>query len=194
MPARGVQQGGSPDSQDKGSSPQQTHAAYLSAGDKVLVSRGNLLKLVSRDAGSRTDFFQDPASTYFGNRITSGKDEVRLFVTPQQLRQLLTTLDWAQVQDQTFVLELLHALKASFDGRSVRVPFTIALLAVQSLTKAAIEQVDFIEQQARTFAAAELSLIDVPKKEEHESRRDQLNIIDSHQVLHVLSSLEDQLH
>jgi len=41
--------------------------AYLPASDKVLVSRDNQLKLVSREAGGRTDFFEEPV--HFGNQI-----------------------------------------------------------------------------------------------------------------------------
>jgi hypothetical protein len=169
-------------------------ASYLPAADKVLVSRGSHLKLVSREAGGRTDFFQDPAATHFGNRITSALDEVRLFITPQELRQLLTALDWTCVSDKTFPLQLLHALKSTFDGCSVLAPYTDALLAVASLIKAAVKQVERIEEQARIIATAELSLTEVPPASDKESTSPQLNIIDSHKLLSVLTSLGDQLH
>jgi len=55
-------------------------ATYLPYSDSVLISRNAELKLVSREAGGRREFFEDPMSTYFGNRIHEPNDEVRLFI------------------------------------------------------------------------------------------------------------------
>jgi len=85
----------------------------------VLVSRDHELKLVSREAGSRTEFFEDPAATHFGNRIHEVSDEISLFLSPKELKWLLDTFDWGCMGNKNILLPLLEKLESSYDGRSV---------------------------------------------------------------------------
>ena len=165
-------------------------AAYHPAGDKVLISKANMLKAVSREQGGRSDFFSEPAALFFGNRVQTAHDQVRLFITPQEVKQLVTSLDWSDPEVHASTVELLRALKSSFDGCSMRAPLSNATLAVAALTSATLVHLDKIEKEARTLAAAELSLAEVPKSQTKTGH----NAIDLHKLLSVLTSLGEQLH
>lgn len=73
----------------------QVRMLYLPASDKVLMSRNNELKLVSRESGGNGEFFADPMSVHFGNRIQDIFDEVNVFITPSELGSLVDLLDWS---------------------------------------------------------------------------------------------------
>lgn len=56
-------------STDRAAAGALVQALYLPASDKVLLSRNNELKLVSRGSGGNREFFAEPASVHFGNRL-----------------------------------------------------------------------------------------------------------------------------
>lgn len=174
---------------EKESEPYQV--CYHALADKALVARGNELKLVSREVGGRKGFFEDAAASHFGNRISSPEDEVRLFITPSEIRRLLLTLDWSRVPNRFPTQRLLQTLEASFDGISVRAAFDDALLGVAGLLQVAAEQAERLHEIAEAREADEVAQKDAafPDVSSHTS-----NIIDTEALLATLTSLGDQLH
>jgi len=136
---QGATQQGRPRSSSRAAGSEEVIATYLPAADQVLLSRNGQLKLVSREAGGRREFFEDPTAAYFGNLIREPSDVVHLFLAPSELKWLVDTLDWNQVEDQHLVAPFLEKLESDYDGRSVRAPFLEALFAVRSLARAAIK-------------------------------------------------------
>ena len=178
----------------QGSASPEVHATYLPASDKVLISRNHELKLVSREAGGRSEFFEDPVSAHFGNRIREVLDEVSLFLPPSELKWLVDTLDWSCVENQHLATPFLERLESSYDGRSVRAPFLEALLAIKGLTQVAIQQAKQIEDRARALEADELTLREGARAAADEDAQPRLDFVDANKLLSVLAGLEDQLY
>lgn len=113
-------------------------AVYLPSSDQVLLARDNELKLSMRPASGVGEFFSDPASVHFGNRLKDLMDEVRLFITPGEVRTIGRVLDVGKVEEKKIARLLLARLEDSCDGSSVMVPYFEALLAVKAMVRAAI--------------------------------------------------------
>lgn len=170
-------------------------AIYLPASDKVLLARGSQLKLQSRSALGQGEFFEGAAPVYFGNRIRSVFDQVRLAITPRELKNLLELLAWSQCEGNLVVSSFLESIEASYSGQAIRAPYLEALLATKALTRVAVLQFKRIEDEARTIEALELTLKEVgplPSSDVGALRR--LNFIEVNELLSVLVSLEDQLY
>ena len=115
---------------------------YLPCSDQVLLARAGDLKLAARPTSGTGDFLADPASAHFGNRIRDLFDEVRLFLTPVDVRTMANVLDVSCIEDKKVVqLLLARLLDESYDGSSLQVPYLEALLAVKAMVRAAITQI-----------------------------------------------------
>ena len=110
-------------------------ATYLPSSDKVLLSSGSEVKLISRDLGGRSSFFEDGHSTYFGNRISELTDKVRLFIDQKELNWLKTHVHW----DKHAASSIVTRLESYYDGNSLKLEFIDALMAVKALCASAVE-------------------------------------------------------
>ena len=167
---------------------------YLPASDKVLLSVDNELKLVSRGSGGSREFFTEPASLHFGNRLKDILDDVSIFIIPSELDCLLDLLNWDQVRSKSIVASFLERLRSSYDGQSFRASCLEALLSIKDLTRVAVQQAKRIEDQARAIEASDLTLKEMPEDENKQQEPAGLNFIDANRLLAVLVHLEDQVH
>ena len=178
--------------QSRASKTAEVKAIYLPASDKVLVARGSQLKLQSRSTRGQGEFFEGPTPAYFGNHIRSVFDQVRLAITPLELKNLLELLAWSQCEGNLVVASFLESVEASYSGHAIRAPYLEALLAIKALTRVAVLQFKRIEDEARAIEAQDLTLKEVgplPSSDTGGLRR--LNFIEVNELLSVLVSLED---
>ena len=160
----------------------------------MLLSVDNELKLVSRGSGSNREFFTEPASLYFGNRLRDILDDISVFITRSELDCLLNLLDWSQVNSNSIVASFLKRLRSSYNGQSIKAPCLETLLSVKDLTRVAVRQAKRIEDQARAIEASDLTLKDTQEDSNQQQESTELNFIDANRLLAVLVQLEDQVH
>ena len=168
---------------------------YLPCSDQVLLARAGDLKLAARPTSGTGDFLADPASAHFGNRIRDLFDEVRLFLTPVDVRTMANVLDVSCIEDKKVVqLLLARLLDESYDGSSLRVPYLEALLAVKAMVRAAITQFKRLEDKARAVEVLDLLQRGPAPETIEEAETEDKNLIDANKLLSALVQLEDQLY
>jgi hypothetical protein len=140
----------------------EVHIIYLPASDKVLMSRNNELKLVSRSSRGNGEFFEDPMSCHLGNHIHDILDDTDIFISPSELKCLADSLDWSKVENDLIISSFLERFETSYNGQSVRVPYFEALLSIKGLICVALQQFKQIEDLARVIEAQDLTLREQP--------------------------------
>lgn len=172
----------------------EIQCAYLPCSDQVMLARASELKLAARPATGAGEFLSDPASAHFGNRLRDLLDEVRLFVTPAEVRAIGQALDVGQLEEKKIAQLLLSRLDGSYDGTSIVVPYFEALLAVKAMVRAAISQFKRLEDKARALEVQDLLQKELPAEAIEEAGAESKNLIDVNMLLAVLVQLEDQLY
>lgn len=167
---------------------------YLPRSDQVLLARAGELKLAARPSSNPGELLEDPASAHFGNRVRNLLDEVRLFITPAEVRTIGRVLDIGKLEEKKIASLLLARFEQSYDGGSVRVPYFEALLAVKTMVRAAISQFKKIEDKARAVEVQDLLQKELPGQSIEEAGAESKNLIDVNMLLAVLVQLEDQLY
>jgi hypothetical protein len=167
---------------------------YLPRSDQVLLARAGELKLAARPSSNPGELLEDPASAHFGNRVRNLLDEVRLFITPAEVRTIGRVLDIGKLEEKKIASLLLARFEQSYDGSSVRVPYFEALLAVKAMVRAAISQFKRIEDKARAAEVQDLLQKELPGQSIEEAGAESKNLIDVNMLLAVLVQLEDQLY
>jgi len=165
-------------------------AVHVPQSDKVLISKDNLLKLVSKSE-NRIEFFDDPKSRNFEPILREATDKVRLYLSPKKLLSLVNDISWTKV-DEPAVVRMLEAIRDSYDGESFAVCFLDALLGLKALSRVAVSQFVAVEEKARELEMSDLKIIDtLPMNEDSPIL---LSLIEVSKLLNVVVNLEDQLN
>lgn len=110
------------------------------------------------------------------------------------MRAIGRILDAEKLEDQKIASLLLSRFEQAYDGRSIRVPFFEALLAVKDMLRAAIVQFKRIEDVVRAVEVQDLLQKELPGPGIEEAGTEHKNLVDVNMLLSVLVQLEDQLY
>eukprot|EP00347_Sterkiella_histriomuscorum_P017580 403348792 len=183
-----------------------TDIQYIDNSDKMLLTNGSQIKLISR---SGTDF--DLASnSSFTNYPQKPEDLISLKISKSDINFLITNLDWNQVKPETYdmitlFLENLHQLNNNFDN-GLNVPYQIAFTVVKSLLNISIAQYENLENQLCIIQDQDIAQVKNVQQRVHRDIKPQFNneiqlpfeygnlsLVDANQMLAILLKLEDQL-
>jgi hypothetical protein len=118
---------------------------YLPQSDKMLLVNESSLKLVMREEGN---FPLNDTLSFTESYPSSHFSDVRVDLNLSDIKSLLRYLDWSILPKSSIdiISIFLKCVKDTTTHESIRVPYTLGLIAVKTLLNVAITQYEQLEQ------------------------------------------------